>query len=264
MEVELFVTDITRMNEVRICLAAVDRDGRSVRPQHPFESFKVSWLYQDDRIIRHFTRLGLDLRRRRSNPPHTEDWDIAPDFIAVGDPLPAAEQQRFLRAIRDGSVASIFGAEIQRVDQQGTFILKGQGTRSLGTIRAARLFGFTHRMYNERWDYRISFADECGDEYRLKVVDLNFQTYIDYLRVVQGQSGEEIEASINQMLAGRTAFLRIGLARGWANYPDRCYLQINSIFTYPDYLEGRCFHEFITALRSAIPAPTGASPATGR
>jgi hypothetical protein len=43
-------------------------------------------------------------------------------------------------------------------------------------------------------------------------------------------------------------YLRIGLARHW--HPDheqpknRCYLQITGVYTFPDYLGGRCFADF--------------------
>jgi hypothetical protein len=39
-------------------------------------------------------------------------------------------------------------------------------------------------------------------------------------------------------------YLRIGLARGWDEQPDRCYLQITGIYTFPDYLAGKTFDDF--------------------
>jgi len=43
---------------------------------------------------------------------------------------------------------------------------------------------------------------------------------------------------------GSEVFLRIGLARGWDMYPDRCFLQITGIYSFPDYLDGRTFADF--------------------
>ena len=37
---------------------------------------------------------------------------------------------------------------------------------------------------------------------------------------------------------------RIGLSRGWAKFPDRCFLQVNGVYTFPDYLQGKTFAEF--------------------
>jgi hypothetical protein len=42
-----------------------------------------------------------------------------------------------------------------------------------------------------------------------------------------------------------TTLLRIGLARLWEKFPDRCYLQITGIYTFPDYLRGRTFTDFV-------------------
>lgn len=46
---------------------------------------------------------------------------------------------------------------------------------------------------------------------------------------------------LSDILAQRDLLLRVGLARGWAEFPDRCYLQVTGVCTFPDYLDGRCF-----------------------
>jgi hypothetical protein len=47
---------------------------------------------------------------------------------------------------------------------------------------------------------------------------------------------------VTQVLSQRSAvFLRIGLSRGWDRHPDRCYLQVTGVYSFPDYLQGRCF-----------------------
>lgn len=48
-----------------------------------------------------------------------------------------------------------------------------------------------------------------------------------------------IARDLTHLLQAREVFLHIGLARGWKEHPDRCYLQITGIYTFPDYLEGR-------------------------
>lgn len=47
-----------------------------------------------------------------------------------------------------------------------------------------------------------------------------------------------------KVLGASDVYLRIGLARGWDKLPDRCYLQITGIYTFPDYLGGREFVDF--------------------
>ena len=45
--------------------------------------------------------------------------------------------------------------------------------------------------------------------------------------------------------AAEEVFLRLGLTRPWEEHPDRCQLQVNGVYTFPDYLDGRCFADFI-------------------
>ncbi len=52
---------------------------------------------------------------------------------------------------------------------------------------------------------------------------------------------DRIAAFVTERLVNSEVFLRIGLARGWKKYPDRCYLQITGVYVFPDYLHGRCF-----------------------
>jgi hypothetical protein len=41
--------------------------------------------------------------------------------------------------------------------------------------------------------------------------------------------------------------LRIGLTRPWGERGDRCFLQVNGIYSFPDYLDGRSFADFAPA-----------------
>jgi hypothetical protein len=69
--------------------------------------------------------------------------------------------------------------------------------------------------------------------------------YIDWLRENQRMDYHSIERYINRSFLDKTFFLRIGLGRGWADHPECCFLQINSVFSFPDYLDGRCFADFV-------------------
>ena len=59
----------------------------------------------------------------------------------------------------------------------------------------------------------------------------------------------EIADQMTQLLQSRKVYLRVGLSRGWKKFPDRCYLQINAIYTSPDYLEGKTFFDFFPGVR---------------
>jgi len=47
-----------------------------------------------------------------------------------------------------------------------------------------------------------------------------------------------------KVLQATRVYLRIGLARHWKRFPDRCFLQITGVYSFPDYLGGRCHADF--------------------
>jgi hypothetical protein len=123
--------------------------------------------------------------------------------------------------------------------------MAGAGQRSLGTIAPLEIgeLGYFQTARGE-WRYRLEFVDGAGTQYRLSVSDLAFRYYLDYLRLVEHQPAETVAQTIVSMLKEAEIFLRIGLARHWEKYPDRCFLQITGLHTFPDYLDGRCFDDF--------------------
>lgn len=243
--VSMVITDLTRMKGDRVCIAGVTDDGKTIRPKFAHSTITEEWLF--DRagkvVIQPFARVRLELMEQDPHPPHTEDWFVRPDVKISEGLLGLVERQDLLRRILDPNVAAIFGAEIYH--ENGYFMRGGEGNCSLGTVRVSWLEDVSHRCYDDKWDYRISFTDCAGNAYRLGVTDLAFRYYIDHLREVKGVECDQIGISLARQLQGSTVYLRIGLARGWEKYPDRCYLQINGVYSFPDYLEERCFADFV-------------------
>jgi hypothetical protein len=164
--------------------------------------------------------------------------------LRINDVLDPAKRIKFLTSILDSSVEAIFGAEI--VNDRGYFIREGEGQRSLGTIRAQAILSVQYRKlrYEDKYDYRITFKDSKGIGYSLKVTDLSFQYYVDYLRQHFGKSCERISSELTEYFNKATVFLRIGLARPWKERDNNCFLQITGVYSFPDYLEGKCFADF--------------------
>jgi hypothetical protein len=79
--------------------------------------------------------------------------------------------------------------------------------------------------------------------YRLTITDLAWRYFCDFQRN-KGMPPNNIVSTLTQSLQPNNVYLRIGLARGWAKFPDRCFLQITGVYTFPDYLEGKCFADF--------------------
>lgn len=246
----LIITDVTRMGGRRVCIAGVTEDGISIRPTlpHPGPGIQENWLYTNGHcVIRPFASVTLDLLEHQPNPPHTEDWLMNPQIKIFNRLQELQERATFLANIVDQSVLEIFGAEIHNPTRPYTDT--GIGNRSLGTIRP-RSVRFVRYQLNERgnWECHITFTDQAGIEYKLPVTDLSFRYYLDFLRDQEHQSTGSIGLQMQQILNHPTTIFRIGLTRGFnpdRNQPqDRCYLQITGVYTFPDYLEGRCFADF--------------------
>ena len=122
--------------------------------------------------------------------------------------------------------------------------MDGCGSRSIGTILPKEILKVKYEEdITGNWDYRLQFIDMQDQTYRLKITDLTWQYYCDSQRN-ENHTPEQIAQDLCQMLKSRQVYLRIGLSRGWAKYPDRCYLQVNAIHTFPDYLDGKTFADF--------------------
>jgi len=249
---KLIITDITRMANEFICIGAVNENGESFRPLLPAgERIHQSRCCYDGLYIKPFTRILLDLEGNRPLPPHTEDWYCVPGSLRILGFLSNDEKLILLNRIRDLDVKSIFGAQLEQAnDQRAFYIHKGFGHRSLGTIRVRRISGFSHQIFNGNWDYRLTFDDENNAQFRMKIVDLTFQTYIDHLRIRGGNSCQQIQYSImNNFHKCDEIYLRIGLARGWGKFPERCYLQITGVYPFPSFFPNQSFLELLSEIQ---------------
>ena len=249
----LVITDLTRMQHGRVCIAACRRDYRCVRPVVP-GGIQETWLFDHDRlVVRPFAVVELDLLDERPEPPHTEDWLFNPAHKVWLQQLAPERQWKILSRLEDPSVVSIFGADITH--EEGWFVEAGTGERSLGTIRPRQI----HELYysiqeNGKPRYALVFTDLSGQRYRLSVSDLAFRRYLDALRIERRMRERRVAQLVLNTLSSREVFLRIGLSRGWDKHPDRCYLQITGVYTQPDYLDGRSFADFDVSDEQPAPA----------
>jgi hypothetical protein len=247
MKQPIVITDLTRMQEPKVCIAGYTTDGTCLRPIIPFPGIAEWFLHKDDcLIIRPFAVVELDFLRHKPEPPHTEDWEIDRFHRRLVTPqLPEDKKLRLLEKTASHSVAAIFGAEIHH--DQGFFVKTGEGKRSLGTIRPAEVTELIYEPKSDgKWDYRMVFKDQGEQAYRLAVTDLAYRHYLDYGRVQRNYPLDELMPRLTRIFNQRTMFLRIGLARHWEKHPERCHLQITGIYTFPDYLGGRTFADFAT------------------
>lgn len=241
MKKQLAITDLTRMQRGRVCVAGYDAEGRCVRPVLPPPGIAEQSLMADGKpIVFPFAVVEYELLQPTPQPPHTEDTRYDPASVRFIRPV--RRRQDFLDQSVYKTVQAIFEQPI--CDDFGFYVMDGCGPRSIGTIRPQAIL----KVYYEPgpdgvWDYRLSFVDSESALYRLKIVDLTWHYYCDSLRGGDREPAR-IASELSAMLKASAVYLRIGLSRGWAKFPERCYLQITAVHTFPDYLGGKSFADF--------------------
>lgn len=244
MKKKIVVTDLTRMQDRRVCVAGYDEHGACIRPVLPPPGIQESSLYADGcPAVFPFAIVEYDLIKPTPQPPHTEDHLFDPSAVRGCGRLHRSECRDFLFQQRFASVEAIFAQPIH-VDA-GYYLENGTGIRSLGTIRLeSPLTVLFDEDANHNLRPRIAFVDVTGAVYRLAVTDLVWRYFADSMHTSQQFTTSKVAAQLQSTLQDKEVFLRIGLARGWSQHPDRCYLQVTGIHTFPDYLDGRTFADF--------------------
>lgn len=253
----LVITDLTRMQEERVCVAGYLADGGDVpwcvRPEFRFKPLVEGWLSARGAVVvRPFAMVELDLIEHQPHPPHSEDWLVDERYRVRRGMLTEEQRLTLLAELNDGSVERIFGAPIH--EERGWFVRAGEGNRSLGTISPSGITGvtFAPRPHWGRWDYRLSFADRNGRNYNLSVTDLAYRYFLDHLRDGGLTPPQVARRIMSTLRSAEHLYLRIGLGRAWGEGRDRCHLQINGVYPFPDYLDGRCFADLAPATRAPV------------
>ncbi len=235
---QMIVTDITRMEGDRVCVGGYLEDGTAVRPVAGRAGPNETWLNAGRGTpVAPFAVVELRVGRapKALSAPHTEDRTISLNGHRVVRRLDRGETQATLERSLSPSVRAIFGAEVHTDPQSpwGRYVRAGEGDRSLGTIRVQHLatVGYRHYPDRNRWDYRLRFRDETGEEFQLAVVDLAFRRGLDSLRA-GGLSPDAAARRTLTALQNQRVYLRVGLARGWDRHPDRCYVQITGVYGF--------------------------------
>jgi len=242
------VVDLTRMSKLNVCVAGYTEDGVCIRPVLPRGPLNEKWLWSEtpsikEPVVRPFAVVEIDVLdiRPTTTPPHTEDWPLR-TFQRVSHRLLTDDQRKnLLRETLYRSVEDIFGATLY--GEVRGYVTAGDGQRSLGTIEPK---GIWKVHFDEKYaTYRLYFVDRAEKWYDLAINDMALRDYLYYSRIKTGKSPHELAEEMTANLKTKQVYLRIGLARHFPAQPDRCYLQITGVYSFPDYLEGRCFADFV-------------------
>ncbi|MBM4422943.1 MAG: hypothetical protein FJ030_06060 [Chloroflexi bacterium] len=242
----LAITDLTRMQRGAVCIAGYDGEGNCIRPVLPPPGIPERALKAGGKaIIFPFAAVEFELIRHTPKPPHSEDHVYDPASVRFVRALNDEQKRRLLDRSCFGSVAEIFEQPIQR--NPGFYVNDGEGPRSVGAIRPKAIRQvFYEQGEDNAWNYRLGFFDSEDQYYRLKITDLTWNYFCSSQRTEE-RTPPQIAADLTKLLKRKDVYLRIGLSRGWAKFPGRCFLQLNGIYTFPDFLQGKTFADFTAA-----------------
>ena len=120
------ITDVTRMQEQRVCIAGYLPDGTCVRPVFHVGGIPEEWLKVAGRVaIRPFAKVEFDLQENKPHPPHTEDWIIDPIHRMNRGMLTINEQKALLTKTEYPRLESIFETTVYR--EPGWYVKSGEG-----------------------------------------------------------------------------------------------------------------------------------------
>lgn len=224
-------------------MAGYDTEKLCIRPMLPPPGiFEQSLVVNKQPLVFPWAVIELDLIRPMPQPPHTEDYLYDPTSLRFERALKDEKKQReILGWSLFDNAQDIFEQEI--TDNKGFYVRDSIGPRSTGTLLPSFIKEVVYKQDAEnKFSYRLVFKDKSR-WFNLKITDLTFNTYSHSLRGL-GRDPDDIALDLTKLIKTRRTFIRIGLSRGWKDRPGLCFLQINAIYTFPDYLQGKTFGDF--------------------
>lgn len=250
MKQKIVITDLTQMpTGNRVCIVVINESGQCIRPvtKGREKSVPKDLLYSGSQlIIRPGAKVGFDFHRVDVVPPHIEDEGFAPDSILSKGFCNDAEWESILRNSSYTKVDDIF----DNLLQDHSWVKPGANTKSIATLSQVTIVNVQLPQWEGRLKYKLSFRDSTGYEFSRPVSDLAFRE-LCYKEIKRdGQNHLMVSSRLTNLLkSADRVYLRLGLARPWTQPGSgelRCYLQVTGIYTFPDYLEGRPFADFLS------------------
>ncbi len=248
MQQKIVITDLTQMPEGNeVCVVGISETGECIRPICA-GGFQKKYLYAKNTVvIRPKARVGFDFVAAADiKPPHIEDRVSKPNSIISYGFCNDVEWEQILKNGSYNRAGDIFDGFLQ--DRK--WVKPGAKTRSIATLSKATVINISLREEDGKLKYRLSFKDEAGNVFDYAVSDLTFRELCFKRIKKEGYPpltlSDELKKSLKR--ADRI-YLRLGLARPWVQpglTEPRCYVQVTGIYSFPDYLQGRTFTDFLS------------------
>ncbi len=251
MITRLRITDVTRMGAPRVCVAGYDDEGRCVRPVLRYASISEAELETSSGLIAPFAEVEYDLTPAPSTPPHVEDHVYAGESVRWVRWLSEGERLALLRATARPHVEDAFGAPLVHISSH--FVRMGSGDCSLITVPVRGAPAVQAREADGKLKWRLLFRDSASRDYSLPITDLTWHYFAALQQHFDKGNPSSLAQRLTRLLNKELIFLRLGLTREHPAGSHQCWVQVNGIYTFPDYLDGHSFVEYRNGLE-ATPA----------
>jgi len=220
---KVVITDVTRMQDNRVCIAALHRRARiRLHEPQPEEVWlrSVGGLGPGD-VVSLSWKTPRHVRR-----PHIEDADWNPASLEKVDRLPEDELVRQMTALAFSSLQDAFGKPCFFSDDGNAAFPPDKGSRSLAFLMVNSV-----RAYSYGDGVRVDFRDSDREWTMAPFEDLRVRIH----QVQCGSCSAGLSESLTSEFEGREALLGVGLGRPfqYGDNPAACYLQVNHIFLIP-------------------------------
>lgn len=249
MRQTIVVTDLTQMKGGNyVCIAGINESGQCMRPVAEDRERGVSKdsLYYESRlIVCPGAKVEFDLYAARLELPHVEDYKFDPNHIVSKGFCSSTEWEDTLR----NSSYTVVGEIYDGLLEERKWVKPGANTRSIATLSGASIVNVQLPEWDGKLRYRLSFKDRTGNLFDCPVSDLTFRE-LCYKRIKRDSYPRlPVAGELSTLLKNADrVYLRLGLARPFRTTPTtepKCYLQVTGIHTFPDYLQGKTFADFL-------------------
>jgi len=230
----------------RVCIAGIDEAGHCIRPVTSVkeEGIPQNWLFSEKRlIVRPRAKVEFNLHLVAIEPPHIEDRGFDPNHIVDKGLCSSTEWENILNADSYDEIERAYDGRLQN----HRWVRPGAQTKSLITLSKPQIQNI--QLTEHSIKPRLTFNDAKGHLFDDCPVNDRALWNFCYSAVKKHKrSREEVASKILRSFQNSDrVYFRLGLARPYRIselHEPRCYLQINGVYTFPDYLRGKSYADF--------------------
>ncbi len=248
MQQTVVITDLTQMKDGNyVCITGINESGQCLRPVSENREKGIPkdlLFYKSKPIIYPKAKVEFDFHPVKLELPHVEDRGFDPSHIVSKGLCSNIEYETILRNNSYIKVVEIYNGLLKEYK----YVRPGANTKSIATLARPKIVNINLSPTSVK--PRLSFKDDTGQVFDCPVSDLTLWNLCYSSVKRHGHAIDKMEGElVSKLQRIDTVYLRLGLARPFKVTPatePRCYLQVTGIYTFPDYLQGKTFADFLT------------------